>query len=496
MQLQQPIQFQQIQTLTINYMNQNIVYLKVIQNKNKTKKKKVGIRALVTASQFKKMNYLKMLNELIPELETSKSKELKNSKFPKLKYIIKIEDSPTQNMINFKSLMQIPKKEDFSKINKILKNTSPDDITNIQFTSGTTGRPKGASLTHFNILNNGYYIADRLGLNSQDKICLSVPLYHCFGMVIGNLCALNFGATIVINSEGFSAQKTLEAITKYKCTTLYGVPTMFYEYIKEYEAYPHQYNINSLNKGVMAGSLCPQVLMEKLKNQWNIKDLQICYGMTETSPVSFQTSKTDSLEDSCSTVGQILPHLESKLINKKGKIVPRGEIGEIYIRGYSVMQKYWDDIKKTNETIDINSWIKTGDLGKMDERGYMQIVGRSKDIIIRGGENIYPKEIEEYLRKIPKIMDVQIVGIPNKKYGEEIFCLIILNPNVYFDKQEVYEFCNRKIAYFKVPKYVKIVDQFPLTVTGKPQKFIIVNDLIKEMDGNEHNLLKYQIREY
>ncbi|EAS05910.2 acyl-CoA synthetase (AMP-forming)/AMP-acid ligase II (macronuclear) [Tetrahymena thermophila SB210] len=456
---------------------------------------KVGCRALVMSSQFKKSNYIEMINNLAPELKTSQFGKLKSIRLPSLQFVIRIDDEPTPGMLNFQQLMKLGTSKDISLLHRRMKATTPDDATNIQFTSGTTGRPKGATLTHFNILNDGYFIGERLGYTKDDSICVPVPLYHCFGMVIGNLTAINYGSTIVLPSEGFSAQKAMEAVTKYKCTSIYGVPTMFLEYIKEYESNPSIYNYTSLSKGVMAGALCPESLMNKLISQWGIKNIQICYGQTETSPVFFQTSQDDSLTDKCTTVGQIFPHCEVKLINKQGKVVQIGEKGEICVRGFCNMEKYWGDIKNTNKTIDNDNWLKTGDVGQLDERGYLKIVGRIKELIIRGGENVYPKEIEEYLRTNPKILDVYVVGVPDQKFGEEIFALIRLKDGVQFDKQEIYDFCKGQIAHFKVPKYVKVVESFPLTITGKPQKFKMVESLMQELK-QQKNFDQYQIRTY
>ncbi|EAR89528.1 acyl-CoA synthetase family (AMP-forming)/AMP-acid ligase family protein (macronuclear) [Tetrahymena thermophila SB210] len=458
--------------------------------------KKVGVKAIVMASHHRKSDYVKFINNIVPELQTSDIGKLKSAKLPNLKFVIRIDDEKTPGMMSFKSLYELAGSKDYQKLHTTMRITEPDDATNIQFTSGTTGNPKGATLTHFNILNNGYLLGQRLGLVQSDKICLSVPLYHCFGMVMGNLAALNYGSTIVLPSEGFNPQHSMQSVGEYQITTMYGVPTMFYEYIKEYEHNPKLYNISTLRKGIMAGALCPQSLMSKLINEWKMTDLQIAYGMTETSPISFQTESSDNLEDKCGTVGKIFPHTEAKIINSKGKILERGQSGELCIRGYPVMQKYWADIRNTNKTIDTNGWLKTGDVAVMDDRGYVKIVGRIKEMIIRGGENIYPKEIEEFLRTHPSIMDVQVVGVPNQKFGEETFALIRLKQNQEVKPLDIAEFCKGQIAHYKVPKYVKFVDSFPLTITGKPQKFKMVASIKEEMNGSEQNLDKYSIRSY
>ncbi|EAR89926.2 acyl-CoA synthetase family (AMP-forming)/AMP-acid ligase family protein (macronuclear) [Tetrahymena thermophila SB210] len=457
---------------------------------------KVGCKGLIMASHHRKSNYIKFINELAPELQDCQFGELNSRRLPSLKYVVRIDDEQTPGMINFQTLIEKVNQDDINHLQKVMEQINPNDPTNIQFTSGTTGYPKGATLTHNNILNNGYFIGERLSYSPQDRICLSVPLYHCFGMVLGNLAALNFGATIVLPSEGFNAQKALEAVTKHKCTSLYGVPTMFIEYFKEYDNNPGLYKVDSLRKGIMAGALCPQPLMNKLITEWNIQNIQICYGQTECSPVVFQTLENDSVEDKCSTVGTIFPHCEMKLIDNEGKIVPVGEKGEICIRGFGVMQKYWGDIKATSETINEEGWLKTGDLGQVDVRGYLKIVGRIKELIIRGGENIYPKEIEEYLRRHEKVLDVQVVAIPDVKYGEETFCLIKLKEGVTLESKDIYHFCHGQISHYKIPKYVKFVDSFPQTVTGKYQKFKMVEELVEEQKQNPAIFEQYKIRHY
>ncbi|KAL4437696.1 hypothetical protein ABPG74_012371 [Tetrahymena malaccensis] len=457
---------------------------------------KVGCKALVLASHHKKSNYIQFINDLAPELKTSKFGSLKSQRLPQLKYLIRIDDEATPGMINYKDVVVMGGSKDYKTLDRIMNIASPDDATNIQFTSGTTGLPKGATLTHFNILNNSFFIGNRLGYSEKDVICVPVPLYHCFGMVLGNLCAVNFGSTVVMPSEGFSAKKAMESVTKYKCTSIYGVPTMFLEYIKEYESNPTIYSYSSLKKGVMSGALCPQSLMSKLISEWDVPNIQICYGQTEVSPIIFQTNQNDSLEDKCTSVGTIFPHSEVKIINKKGHIVPIGESGEICIRGFGVMEKYWGDRKATSKTIDQDQWLKTGDMGIIDERGYMKIVGRLKEMIIRGGENIYPKEIEEYLRSHKSIQDVQVLGVPDEKFGEETFALIKLKQDQALEGKDIFEYCKGQIAHYKVPKYVKFVSEFPLTVTGKPQKFKMLDELKKELQQNPKAFDQYKIRSY
>jgi fatty-acyl-CoA synthase len=345
-----------------------------------------------------------------------------------------------------------------------------DDAINIQYTSGTTGSPKGATLTHHNILNNGYFIGELLGYTDRDRICIPVPYYHCFGMVIGNLAALTHGCCVVLPAEGFDARATLEAVQAERCTSLYGVPTMFIAELGLPDF--HDFDVSTLRTGVMAGSPCPIEVMKRVQSELNMGEVAICYGMTETSPVSTQTRVDTPLDMRVSTVGRVHPHVEVKIVDPlTGLTAMRGETGELYTRGYSVMLGYWENEEATRESIDEVGWMHTGDLAVMDEEGYVRIVGRTKDMIIRGGENVYPREVEEFLYTHPAIADVQVIGVPDERLGEEVCAWIVLRPGEQLDEEAVREFCRGQIARQKIPRYVRFVESFPLTVTGKVQKY-------------------------
>jgi fatty-acyl-CoA synthase len=361
-----------------------------------------------------------------------------------------------------------------------------DDPINIQYTSGTTGFPKGATLSHHNILNNGFFIGETLGYNPTDRVCLPVPFYHCFGMVLGNLAIVTHGACIVIPSETFDARAALEAVESERCTSLYGVPTMFIAELADPSF--GDVDLSTLRTGIMAGSPCPVEVMKQVKGEMNMEEVTICYGMTETSPVSTQTRRDDPLEKRVGTVGQVHPHIEVKIVDPEtGLTVRRAEAGELCTRGYSVMLGYWDDEEATRQAIDQARWMHTGDLATMDDDGYINIVGRIKDMIIRGGENIYPREIEEFLYTNPAIADVQVIGVPNERYGEVVCAWVVLKPGATLDEDELKEFCRGKIARFKIPQYVRFVDSFPMTVTGKIQKF-----LMREIEMKERELVEKQ----
>jgi fatty-acyl-CoA synthase len=345
-----------------------------------------------------------------------------------------------------------------------------DDPINIQYTSGTTGFPKGATLTHHNILNNGYFVGQGCGYTDADRVCLPVPLYHCFGMVMGNLGCTSHGATIVLPEAAFEAGAVLEAIEAERCTSLYGVPTMFIAEL----AHPEfdRFDLSSLRTGIMAGSPCPVEVMKQAVSAMHMDGVTICYGMTETSPVSTQTSALDSLDKRVSTVGRVHPHVEVKIVDPgTGRTVPRGETGELLTRGYSVMTGYWEDPARTAEAIDAQRWMHTGDLATMDSEGYVNIVGRIKDMVIRGGENVYPREVEEYLYTHPDVVDVQVIGVPDERFGEELMAWVVLREGASIDAEGLREFCRGRIAHFKVPRYVRVTDGFPMTVTGKVQKY-------------------------
>jgi fatty-acyl-CoA synthase len=346
-----------------------------------------------------------------------------------------------------------------------------DDAVNIQFTSGTTGSPKGVTLTHHNILNNGYFVGRAMRLTENDRICIPVPLYHCFGMVMGNLASVTLGATMVYPGEGFDPLATLQTVEREKCTALYGVPTMFIAELDHPEF--SKFDLSSLRTGIMAGAPCPIEVMRRVNEQMNMRDITIAYGMTETSPVSFQSATDDPLERRVSTVGRIHPHVEVKVVDLEGRVVPRGERGELCTRGYSVMLGYWDEPEKTTDVLDAQGWMHTGDIAIIDSEGYCNIVGRIKDMVIRGGENLYPREIEEFLFRHPKILDVQIFGVADDRYGEELCAWIRPRSGETLTADEVRAFCQGQIAHNKIPRYVEFVDEFPMTVTGKIQKFVM-----------------------
>jgi fatty-acyl-CoA synthase len=361
-----------------------------------------------------------------------------------------------------------------------------DDPINIQYTSGTTGFPKGATLSHHNILNNGFFIGEILGYTPEDRVCIPVPFYHCFGMVLGNLAVVTHGACIVLPAEAFEPRAVLETVAEERCTSLYGVPTMFIAELAE----PGfaDFDLTNLRTGIMAGSPCPIEVMSRVQSEMHMSEVTICYGMTETSPVSAQTRRDDPLEKQVSTVGTAHPHVEVKIVDPAtGRTTARGEAGELCTRGYCVMLGYWENAEATREAIDAARWMHTGDLATMDENGYVNIVGRIKDMIIRGGENVYPREIEEFLYTHPAIADVQVIGVPDERYGEEICAWVVLKDGAELDEDELKDFCRGKISRFKIPRYVRFVDAFPMTVTGKVQKF-----RMRKIEVEERGLVEAQ----
>jgi fatty-acyl-CoA synthase len=367
---------------------------------------------------------------------------------------------------------------------------SPDEPINIQYTSGTTGFPKGATLSHHNILNNGYFVGRISGYTPEDRVCIPVPFYHCFGMVMGNLACTSNGATMVIPAQGFDPKATLDAVATERCTSLYGVPTMFIAELNHPDF--ESYDLASLRTGIMAGSPCPVEVMKQVVSRMGMEEVTICYGMTETSPVSMQTRADDSLELRVSTVGRVHPHLEIKIVDPDtGLTVPRGEPGELCTRGYSVMLGYWDEPEKTAEAIDAARWMHTGDLGVMDAEGYVNITGRIKDMVIRGGENVYPREIEEFLYTHPDIVDAQVIGVPDAKYGEELCAWVQLREGVAdLSAEAVREFATGRLAHYKIPRYVLVVDDFPMTVTGKVRKVEMREKSVGLLDLGEAAAIK------
>ncbi len=444
---------------------------------------KVGCRALVTMPRFKTSDYIGMLRELAPELAQANPGELRAERLPQLQHLVWIDvegqgdDEP--GFLRFSDLMKTGDPAD-GQLASVARLLTARDPINIQFTSGTTGFPKGATLTHRNILNNGFFIGEAMKLSEQDRLCIPVPLYHCFGMVLGNLACLTHGACIVYPNDAFEPLSVLQTVQAEKCTGLHGVPTMF---IAELDHPSFKaFDLSTLRTGIMAGSPCPIEVMKRVQSEMHMQEVTIAYGMTETSPVSCQSRTDTPLDKRVSTVGQVQPHLEVKIVDPDtGRIVPVGERGELCTRGYSVMQGYWDDPARTAEAIDAECWMHTGDLATMDAEGYVNIVGRIKDMVIRGGENVYPREIEEFLYRHPKVQDVQVVGVPDQKYGEELCAWIIAKPGQTLTDEDVRAFCKGQIAHYKVPRYIKFVDAFPMTVTGKIQKFRIREAMKEEL---------------
>ena len=444
---------------------------------------KVGVKALVCAEKFKTSHYVAMINELAPEIAASQPGQLRAKRLPALRHVIQIGGKPPPGWRAFADVAALVTDVHVKQTEVAAANLDRNDAINIQFTSGTTGLPKGATLSHRNILNNAFFVGEGMGLKPGDRLLIPVPLYHCFGMVMGNLACVVHGATMVYASEGYEPLAVLKTVEAERCTGLHGVPTMF---IAELE-HPDfdKFDLSSLRTGVMAGSPCPIEVMKKVIDRMHMHQVGIGYGMTETSPVSFQTSIDDPLERRVSTVGRVQPHLEVKIVDEQGATVPRGQPGELCTRGYSVMIGYWDDPEKTAEAIDSEGWMHTGDLATIDDEGYCNIVGRIKDMVIRGGENVFPREIEEYLFRHPKIEDVQVIGVPDPRYGEEICAWIKLRAGETSSREEITAFCKGQIAHYKIPRYVKFVDAFPMTVTGKIQKFEMRKAMIAELGLDE-----------
>ena len=424
---------------------------------------------LVCAGAFKTSNYHAMLLELIPELTEQSVGALDCARFNELRGVISLDSEPPAGFLPWSQLATLGAGVTADQLHARQASLHFDQPVNIQYTSGTTGFPKGATLSHHNILNNGYMVGESLGLTASDRLVIPVPLYHCFGMVMGNLGCVTHGTTMIYPSEAFDPGLTLQAVTDERATALYGVPTMFIAMLD----HPQRagFDLSSLRTGIMAGATCPIEVMRRVISEMHMGEVQIAYGMTETSPVSIQTGPADELELRVTTVGRTQPQLESKLIDAEGNTVARGDIGELCTRGYSVMLGYWNNPQATSDAIDSEGWMHTGDLAQMDEQGYVRIVGRNKDMIIRGGENIYPRELEEFFFTHPAVADVQIVGIPDARYGEEIVAWIKFHPGHTANELELQTWCKSRIAHFKTPRYFKFVEAFPMTVTGKIQKF-------------------------
>ncbi|RPA35510.1 AMP-binding protein [Shewanella frigidimarina] len=429
----------------------------------------VGCRAVICADKFKSSDYLQMLNELLPELSTSTAGKLTTLALPQLEFVIRMGTDRTPGMLNFNDLLLEVNDEAQHVLATIADSLDTHDSINIQFTSGTTGSPKGATLSHHNILNNAYLVADAMGFTHADKLCIPVPLYHCFGMVLGSLSSIIHASAAVYPGESFDPLTTLQVVAQERCTALHGVPTMFIAELEHPQF--NQFDLSSLRTGIMAGATCPEEVMRRVQELMYMKEVLIGYGQTECSPLNHITEIDSPIEKQVLTVGRALPHTEVKIINEFGDVVAIGQPGEVCSRGYCIMQSYWNDAVKTAATIDSAGWLHSGDIGQMDELGYVQIVGRIKDMIIRGGENIYPREIEEKLYSHKDVQDAAVFGVQSDKYGEEVCAWIKVRANADITEDDIRHFLTEKFAYFKVPRYIKFVDQYPMTVTGKIQKF-------------------------
>ncbi|PMS10587.1 AMP-binding protein [Trinickia caryophylli] len=437
---------------------------------------KSGCTAIVAAERFKTSHYLEMLRTLAPELDHAKPGDLHAARLPHLRTVVRMGDTATPGMLTFCELVESGRVAlDRAALDAVCAGLSCRDPINIQFTSGTTGNPKGATLTHRNVVNNARFIAMAMRLTQADSLCIPVPLYHCFGMVLAVLACVSSGATMVFPGEAFEPGATLAAVSEERCTALHGVPTMFIAEL-DHPEFDH-FDLTSLRTGIMAGSPCPIETMKRVVARMHLSEITIAYGMTETSPVSFQSSTTDPLDKRTSTVGRIQPHLEARIVDAMGQTLPVGETGELWTRGYSVMLGYWDEEARTREAV-VDGWMRTGDLATIDAEGYCNIVGRLKDMLIRGGENIYPREIEEFLFRHPKIQSVQVFGVPDARYGEEVCAWVILRPGETMTDEELREYCRGQIAHYKVPRYVRFVEEMPMTVTGKVQKFVMREQMV------------------
>jgi len=442
--------------------------------------KQSEIQTLILQGRFKTSDYVGMFYEACPEAWEQKPGHISSEKFPFLKNVIFMGAIPYNGMFTWDELMEKADEITMDEVADRGENLTFDDPINIQYTSGTTGFPKGVVLTHHGVLNNGYIIGEGMGFSEKDRLCIPVPFYHCFGMVLSNMACATHGSTMVLPAPTFDAEEVLKTVEKERCTALHGVPTMFIAEL----THPNfsKYNLSSLRTGIMAGSPCPIEVMKQVNTQMHMSDIVIVYGQTETSPGVTMTTTKDPVERRVTTIGRAFPHTELKIIDPKtGKIVPMGEIGEICARGYCVMKCYYNNPSATHATLDKDRWNHTGDLATMDEEGYFKIVGRLKDMVIRGGENIYPREIEEFLHHNEKIADVYVVGVPDVKYGEELCAWVKMKPGQTMTDQDVKDFCKGKIAHFKIPRYVLFVDDFPMSVTGKIQKFVMRDESIKQL---------------
>ncbi len=443
---------------------------------------RTGCRALITAERFKSSDYLGMLREMILDTAGETFDGIYTDDLPELRHVISISDAPRPDFTWFSDLCQPALASERAEIDARAASLHPDEPINIQFTSGTTGSPKGATLTHRNIVNNARFVTDRIRLTEADRLCIPVPLYHCFGMAMGTLGCVTKGAAMVLCGPAFDADDTLQALVEAKATGLYAVPTMFVAMLDRIREEHH--DLSALRTGIMAGAPCPIEVMRRVISEMNMREVTICYGMTETAPVSFQSHTDDPVEKRVTTVGRIHPHVEVRLVGRDGGVVAVGERGELCTRGYSVMQGYWNDPDRTRQSIR-DGWMHTGDLAVFDEAGYCRIVGRVKDMIIRGGENIFPREIEDFIFRHPDVREVQVFGIPDERLGEVVCAWIIGAEGAGLSDGEIRRFCDGNIAHFKIPAHIRIVDNMPMTVTGKPQKFRMREQMIRMLQDEE-----------
>lgn len=442
----------------------------------------VGVKVLLCAEVFKSSNYLDMLRSMAPEMAQAAPGRLRLARLPALEAVVQFSSAPQPGTLTFAQLVNLAGPAQLARMDAVSAAQRCDDAINIQFTSGTTGNPKGATLTHFNVVNNARFVAHAMRLGSQDRLCVPVPLYHCFGMVLGVLACTATASCLVFPGESFDPVATLAAVSAERCTALHGVPTMFVAML----GVPgfQDFDLASLRTGIMAGAPCPIETMKQVVTRMHMPEVTIAYGMTETSPVSFQSATDDSLEHRVTTVGRIQPHLEVKIVDESGQEVPVGDTGELWTRGYSVMRGYWGDEARTREAI-VDGWMRTGDLATIDASGYCNIVGRLKDMLIRGGENIYPREIEEFLYRHPAVQEVQVFGVPDPRYGEEICAWVVRKPGTMLAEEDLRTFCRTQIAHYKVPRYIRFVDSLPMTVTGKAQKFVMRKAMLDELGLSE-----------
>ncbi|WP_170608749.1 AMP-binding protein [Ruegeria arenilitoris] len=443
--------------------------------------RQVEVTALVFVPSYKTSDYVEMLNELMPELAEATPGRLKAAKIPSLRWVVTLGQDRLPGCIRYSEIIARATRETRSQLTALMPTLQFDDPINIQFTSGTTGRPKAATLTHHNIVNNAFFTGLQMRLTERDRMCIPVPMYHCFGMVLGTLCCVAHAATMVFASAGFDAAATMDVTESERCTVLHGVPTMFIASLDS-TGFKGR-DLTHLRTGIIAGAPCPAELMKRIMSEMHMTEITIAYGMTETGPVSTQTAIDDPVFRRVETVGRVLPYTEIKIVDAEGLIVSRGVPGELLTRGYCVMLKYWNDPEKTAKAINDARWIASGDIAVVDDEGFFQIVGRSKDMLIRGGENIFPREIEDFLYTHPGIEQAEVIGAPDEKYGEEVCAWIKLRKGYLANDEDIREFCKGKIAHFKIPRYIKFVDSFPMTITGKVQKYVMREQMARELSA-------------